>query len=259
MTLISSRSPHDVAVNVKHLKNSAVNSPVARSQRMDPLRDSVGLEATEVLSVLSISRTATGWAGKQNMCSTLISLLSQTTKSLNNALKIHSSLTQYVVCFPFDVTGPTGRQGLSGLEKFTNWQNTQEQAAAVEGRQLTIEAWSAFKLRDLLLEHDTSGGIREFFFNQLILTTEWFSDHLDLAKKTAGPRYTPKLNVRTDLWRCFAAFGRTNSWSKEFRCKLRACRNSHDKILSSLDRPKSDPSSPSLAGRLTRRSEVHND
>ena len=183
-----------------------------------------------------------GWQAKYVF--NIDSLLRQTTDSLTTAMKIHPTLTQYVVCFPFDLTGPTGRGGLSGYEKFDNWQQAQVQKAIKEGRQLTIEAWSASKLRELLLDHDASGGIREFFFNQQILTTEWFSEHLDLAKKTAGPRYTPELNVQTDLWKWFAAFGRTTAWSNEFRDKLRACRKSYDKLSSALHRTKSDSMSP---------------
>ena len=170
--------------------------------------------------------------------------LNQITESLATALKIHPTLTQYVVCFPFNLTGPTARPGLSGQEKFDNWRKRQEQKAVCEGRQLTIEAWPEFKFLELLIEHDASGGIREFFFNQQILGTEWFSEHLDLAKETAGPRYTPKLNVQTDLLKWFASFGRTAAWSKELRDKLRACRKYYNYFASAQHRAKSDPASP---------------
>ena len=183
-----------------------------------------------------------GWQAKYVF--DINSLLRQATGSLTTALKIHPTLTQYVICFPFDLTGPTGRGGLSGHEKFDNWQKEQVQKAIKEGRRLTIEAWPASRLRELLLDHDASGGIREFFFNQQILTTEWFSKHFDLAKETAGPRYTPELNVQTDLWKWFAAFGRTTAWSNEFKNKLRACRKSYDKLSSALHRTKSDSMSP---------------
>ena len=172
------------------------------------------------------------------------SLLKQATGSLATALKIHPTLTRYVVCFPFDLTGPTGRRGLSGQEKFNNWRRSEEQKAVKEGRQLTIEAWPASMLRELLLEHDVSGGVREFFFNQQILTEEWFLEHIDLAKETAGPRYTPELNVQTDLWKWFTSFGRTTSWSNEFRKKLRACRKSCDELTSSLHRTTYDSMFP---------------
>jgi len=171
-------------------------------------------------------------------------LLTQATRSLTTALSIHPTLTRYVVCFPFDLTGPTGRLGRSSQEKFHEWQTNQEKKAAEEGGQLTIEAWPASRLRGLLLQHDATGGVREFFFNQKILTNEWFSEHLEQAKQTAGPRYTPEINVKTDLWKWFAAFGRAATWSGEFQTKLRACRQGQEHIASALHRSKPDSISP---------------
>ena len=183
-----------------------------------------------------------GWQAKYVF--NIQSLLKQADDSLKTALKIHSTLTRFIVCFPFDLTGPTGRKGLSGQEKFDNWRERQEKKAQEEGRNLTIEAWPAFKIRELLLDLDASGGIREFFFNQQILTTEWFSRHMESARETAGPRYVPELNVTTDLWKYFSAFGHTSAWSDEFKNKISACRKENDNVVSSLNRPDSDPMSP---------------
>lgn len=172
------------------------------------------------------------------------SLLNQATGSLATALSVHPTLARYIICFPFDLTGPTGRHGRSGQEKFDHWRKEQEQKVVTEGRQLTIEVWPAFKLRELLLQYDASGGIREFFFNQNILTNKWFSDRLDSAKKTAGPRYTSKLNVETKLWKWFTAFGRAAAWSGEFRTKLRACRQKLEHLTTAIGGSYHDPMSP---------------
>jgi len=171
-------------------------------------------------------------------------LLTQATRSLVTALKIHPTLSRFIVCFPFDLTGPTGRPGQSGQEKFDNWKKSQERKAKDEGRDLRIEAWPAFRIRELFFDLDASGGVREFFFNQQILTTEWFSKHLEFAKVTAGPRYVPELNVKTDLWKYFSAFGRTPAWSEEFTAKIRACRKANKNVVSALQRTDSDSMSP---------------
>jgi hypothetical protein len=183
-----------------------------------------------------------GWQAK--FVFDINSLLKQVTESLVTALNIHSKLSRYIICFPFDLTGPTRRRGLSGQEKLDNWRRRQEQEALERDRQLTIEAWPAFKLRQLLLEHDASGGIREYFFHQEILTNEWFSEHIDLVIKTAGPRYTPELNVKTDLWKWFAAFGHASAWSDEFTMQINACRKAHDHLASAVGRSHPDSSSP---------------
>ncbi len=183
-----------------------------------------------------------GWQAKYVL--DIQKLIKQATDSLTTALKIHPTLSSFIVCFPFDLTGPTGRAGLSGQEKFDNWKKSQERKAKDEGRDLCIEAWPAFRIRELLFELDTSGGVREFFFNQQILTAEWFSRHLESAKVTAGPRYVPELNVKTDLWKYFSAFGRASTWSDEFTSKIRACRKANKDVVSSLNRTDSDSMSP---------------
>lgn len=172
------------------------------------------------------------------------SLLTQASKSLKTALAIHPSLTCYVVCFPFDLTGPTGRKGKSGHEKFDQWKDEQETNALNDGRKLVIEAWPAFKLKSLFLEYDSSGGIREFFFNQTILTNEWFSSNIERAKKTAGPRYTPELNVNTDLWKWLSAFGRTDNWSIVFTSMLKECKKANERLSSTFHESKSGTMPP---------------
>ncbi|MCG7953174.1 MAG: hypothetical protein JAZ17_17865 [Candidatus Thiodiazotropha endolucinida] len=178
------------------------------------------------------------------------SLLTQATKSLITALSIHASLTKYIVCFPFDLTGPTGRRGKSGKEKFDDWCQENEARAIADGRQLTIEAWPASKLKSLMLEFDASGGIRAFFFSKTVLTTQWFSQHLDTANDIAGPRYTPELNVKTDLWKWFAAFGRTTEWSAALNDRLRSCRNPLERLSSAVRKTDSDSMSPRWPNNL---------
>jgi hypothetical protein len=186
--------------------------------------------------------TRIGWQAKYVF--DIDSLLAQATKSLTMALRVHKALTRYIVCFPFDLTGPTARSRRSGQEKFEHWRKKHTDKAAKDGRQLTIEPWPEWKLRSLLLDYDTAGGIRGFFFNHTVLSTEWFSAHLDSARSTAGPRYTPELNVQTDLWKWFAAFGRTVAWSRELEEKVRLCREAHRHIASAVRRTSSDALSP---------------
>lgn len=183
-----------------------------------------------------------GWQAKYVF--DIDSLITQTTTSLTTALRIHGTLARYIVCFPFDLTGPTGRRGRSGQEKFDGWRKRYEDKAAVEGRHLTIEAWPASQLRSRLLDFDKAGGLRAFFFNETVLSKDWFSAHLDSARATAGPRYTPELNVETALGKWFAAFGRTTAWSHALEEKVRLCRKVHDHLASAVSRTSSDAMSP---------------
>jgi len=166
--------------------------------------------------------TRTGWQAKYVF--DIDALITQAGRSLDTALKVHENLSLYIVCFPFNLTGPTRRKGKSQKEKFDAWCNTKIEGAKGAGRQLKIEAWPAHKLRSLLLDLDTAGGIREYFFNQKILSRAWFAHQFESARETAGPRYTPELNVETDLGKWFASFGRTRAWVQGAQQVIRECR-----------------------------------
>ena len=190
--------------------------------------------------------TCIGWQAKYVF--NVDSLLRQATRSLRTSLDVHPEITRYVICFPFNLTGPTARRGRSGTKKFEEWR--QNQISADRARRLAIEAWPAFELRDLLLNHDVTGGIRQFFFDKNILTTQWFSDHLNTAKAIAGPRYNPELNVETNLWKSFAAFGRTAEWASEFQEKIDACWKAHERVASRVNRSEPHPMAPSWPQNL---------
>ena len=150
---------------------------------------------------------------------------------------VHTTLTRFVLSFPFDLTGPTARRGLSGTEKLNDWKRNREQAARREGRQLTIEVWPASRLRSLLLDHDVSGGVRLFFFGTPALSDDWFAQHLQQAFATAGPRYTPELNVDTDLHRWVDAFGRESSWAEALKANLPPLREAEKQLGYVLHQP----------------------
>ncbi|MAT40103.1 MAG: hypothetical protein CL946_10925 [Ectothiorhodospiraceae bacterium] len=195
----------------------------------------------------------TGWQAKYVW--TIDSLLKQVGESLTAALKIHSELTKYIVCFPFDFTGETGRKGKGKLEKFNDWKSQREQDASADGRSLTIEAWPASKLLDLLLQYDTSGGLRRYFFDDTILTRAWFANHLEAASASAEPRYTPDLNVETDLWKWFAAFGRAKDWANDFKKHTHSCEDALEKFIKATERTDDNYGSPAWPESL--RDEAH--
>lgn len=183
-----------------------------------------------------------GWQAK--FVDSIDKLIVQATKSLDTALGVHPSLQRYVVCFPFNLTGPTKRKGKSGTEKFAEWVQAQVEKANQQGRTLTIEDWPASRLRELILEHDTSGGLRAFFFNHEVLSPDWFAQHLDSMRATTGPRYTADLNVQTDLRKWFASFGRTSEWFKGLDDVLEPCDEIRDSVSDDVEREEPNSLSP---------------
>ena len=148
-------------------------------------------------------------------------LLKQASTSFRTALENYPDLTTFILCIPFDPTGRT-RRGKGGDQKLAAWRTSELHYAKEIGRDMEIEFWSESELRTQIIKHDISGGLRSFFFGEQIFTNQWFEDHLAEARAIAGPRYTPKLNVATDMETWFAAFGRTSAWSGALLARLRA-------------------------------------
>ena len=165
-------------------------------------------------------------------------LVQQASKSFRTALENHPDLRVFVLCFPFDLTGRTGR-GQGSVQKLDDWRTSERHYTEKIGRDVKIEWWSASELRTRLIEYDVSGGMRHFFFGKHNLTNQWFERHLSQAQATAGPRYTPELNVSTDMGIWFAAFGRTSAWLDALSTRLRSLQVKLSHLrLSNTDRGK---------------------
>ena len=134
---------------MKLSRNCVVNSLVELLLATYRAPDFTAPGATEVLNFSQTYTTASASAGRRSMFFGVESLLDQSKSSLETAVEVHPSLTKYVICFPFDLTGPTRRDGRSGVEKIEDWKQIQEQCLVADGRTLNIEFWPAFKIRDL--------------------------------------------------------------------------------------------------------------
>ncbi len=171
--------------------------------------------------VIDSSGSSTGWQTKYVF--DIDGLLKQAGQSLQTALSVHTDLTRYVVCFPFDLTGKTARRGKSQAEKFDEWVHKTEADAKAKGRALTIERWTAHDITGLLLANDSSGGIRHYFFSTTTFSDRWFADHIASAKLTAGPRYNKAVNLETPLSEWFSAFAGGTYWLTQIAKHVDAC------------------------------------
>jgi hypothetical protein len=106
-----------------------------------------------------------------------------------------------VICFPFDPTGQTGRKTKSGAlarsesEKLNAWSAEIRTEIEKAGRNVKVVFWQANMLESLLLKYDASGGVRQYFFEEPILSIDWFKGHIASAIAAAGPRYTARLSI----------------------------------------------------------------
>ena len=192
--------------------------------------------------VIDANGSATGWQAKYVF--DIEGLLKQAQKSLETALSVQADLTRYVVCFPFDLTGKTGRRGMSQTEKFDKWAQTAEADAKAMGRNLTIERWSAHDIQDIILTNDPSGGLRHYFFSATTFSDQWFANHVADAKFAAGPRYNREISIETPLSGWFSSFGGGPDWRAQFADCLDACRRAAARVDGLVEEKGGDPIRP---------------
>ncbi|WP_413936840.1 hypothetical protein [Nitrospira sp. BLG_1] len=192
--------------------------------------------------VIGTNGCVTGWQTKYVF--DIDGLLKQTQLSFETALSIHPDLTRYVVCFPFDLTGKTGRKGKSQTEKFDEWARKVKADAKAKGHALTIERRSAHDLQDLVLANDRSGGLRHYFFSATTFSEVWFENHIATAKHIAGPRYNREISLKTPLSEWFLSFEGELDWQAQFATKIEACRKETNDVERLVEKKSADPAFP---------------
>ncbi|MEP0883720.1 hypothetical protein NDI49_19385 [Trichocoleus sp. ST-U3] len=143
--------------------------------------------------------------------------LKQMTDSLQTAKQNHPELTRYIICLPFTPTGPVtgGQRGQSQTEKLENWkQKRLEELAASGTTTIELEFWTASLLQDYLLAVDPQGGLRRYWFDSAIMTTNWLQQRLEDAKGQAGQRYCQPLSVKVPAFDALEAFACADSWQQ---------------------------------------------
>jgi len=135
--------------------------------------------------------------------------------SVSTALRIHPKLTRYVVCLPFNLTGPTGRPGTDQRTRWGEWVEEWENEARSRGMDVEFFLWEGSELAERLLAIDPSGGRLRFWFDEERLGHDWFGERLEESVSNAGPRYHPELNVDVPIATAFDEFGRTPRYKRQ--------------------------------------------
>ena len=130
------------------------------------------------------------------------SLKSQLDESIRTALNKHPKLAEYVVCLPFDLPDARTGRGLSPIGHWQRWSNRWVKTAKAEGRQLSIELWSASALAERLSRDDPAyAGRLLYWFDQEALTPSWFRQQFEKSRAALGSRYVPASNVELPIRR----------------------------------------------------------
>ncbi|MGO9571332.1 MAG: NACHT domain-containing protein [Desulfomonilaceae bacterium] len=141
----------------------------------------------------------------------------QIDKSVLAALENHPPrLVRYTVCLPIDLSDAPKKKELSQRDHWNNHVAKWNKWTATYGRHIQFEHWGAFELRIRLMAgaHERAGYIC-WWFDETLLTRDWFERRLLETIKDAGPRYTPELHVDLPIAKSFDAFGRTDSFTSQ--------------------------------------------
>jgi len=172
------------------------------------------------------------------------------TESITTAIRIHPELTKYFICLPFNLTGPTRRKGKSQQEKFDDYVNEWKGVAKSTGVSLDFELYGKTKLTDAFLKIDSNNGRLLYWFDKKYFSEEWFANHIEVAQKSAVPRYNPHLNIKTPIAKAFEALGRTDRWNsevKELSIRILKIGRKWERCLKSDPSDKSTPVIPEVS------------
>ena len=143
---------------------------------------------------------------------------------VEQALKIHPTLTKYIVALPCNLTdrrGTTGK-GRTGWELWddhvTAWNRKWRSPA---GRQVEFVPWTAFELNDLLTTSSGEGLLR-YWFGATEFSSSWFSDNVRLATASLDERYHPEDHVDVSVEGLFQFVVRHPAALKKLRDGLAA-------------------------------------
>lgn len=139
---------------------------------------------------------------------------SQIEKSVETAIEKHPKLVKYYIAVPVDRSDARiGKKSFKDKwdEKVTDW----KKFATSKGiSKIEFEYWGSSELIDLLIK-EYNAGLKKFFLGELELSDKWISKKNQEAIINLGPRYTPKINVDSDLVKYFDAIGRTSKFQEQ--------------------------------------------
>jgi hypothetical protein len=135
--------------------------------------------------------------------------INQLDDSVDQALRKHPQLKQYIVCLPFNLRDARRGKSKSQLSRWEEWKAKWERKARKKRRTLTITLWDATALGARL---QRTGGLYEgrsaYWFDETILTSGWFHARFEQAKANLGQRYIPETNVELPIRRILMGFCR---------------------------------------------------
>ena len=148
---------------------------------------------------------------------------SQVDGSVRTALEKHPQLARYFVCVPVDRSDARSADQRSARQRWDDHVQKWAGWAAACGMTVEFIYWGSHELLERLAKPEHVGRVR-FWFGVRRFDEAWFAAHLDDALKTAGPRYSPYMNVELPIAAELEAFGRTEEFFSQIKAHARDIR-----------------------------------
>ena len=179
----------------------------------------------------------------------------QLDKSVSTALEKHPRMVRYFVCAPLDRADAriAGRRSARDrwdehVDKWTRWAQARDMSVA-------FTWWGSHELLERLSLPEHVGRVH-FWFDVRGFDQSWFTDRINEALKTAGPRYTPEIHVSLPIAAEFEAFGRTSMFFDEMKGLARKLRSKVQQFRHSQQSKEQQPTDSLVSTVLTDVSDV---
>jgi hypothetical protein len=201
-------------------------------------RKGIGADAGLECFVRHADESETGWQAKY--FSTFdASQQQQLDESIEHALEKHPQLTRFIVCLPFNLRDARRGKKKTELQRWDDWVKKWEGIACTKKRKLVIERWDEAALVERLTRKDPRyEGRIAYWFDQAILTPQWFKDRFDQARAGLGERYTPETNVELPIRRTLLSFCRDPSVFDEIETWAQKIEEARHQAIDDIERIK---------------------
>ncbi len=137
-------------------------------------------------------------------------------KSFFDAIETHPELTEYIICLPHNLSD--GRRGKKTQKQV--WDENKEKwenEIKGKGRNVRLTLWNSSTLISLLTKKENQ-GIKQYFFNEIVIDEEQLNVQLNASIKNLGPKYSRELNFKLDyIPTIFDALCRNKSFELAFK------------------------------------------
>ncbi len=133
----------------------------------------------------------------------------QLDESISHALRLHPKLTWYVVCLPIDLSDARVGHATTQLARWQAWAAKWVAQRPTGLPPLKIELWGASQLAERLTrEGGSHAGRQLYWFDETVLTTDFFERSLTGSLADLGPRYSPETAITLEVRQELLAFAR---------------------------------------------------